>query len=179
MAAEADSGSFVIVGRIRKAHGLRGELIVESLTDTPDAVFAPGRRVFAGTPAGDIDPKRLELRISGVRVQGEGLRIAFEDIADRSAAERWRDRYLLVPEDEVEPLGEGQVYLHELREMRVELMSGEVVGTVTGLFELPQGVVLEVQRDSDSVIVPYESAVVSVDRETRVVRIDPPAGLLD
>ncbi|MGH7671150.1 MAG: hypothetical protein ACRENQ_16830, partial [Gemmatimonadaceae bacterium] len=45
---------FLIVGRVRKAHGIRGELVVEPITDAPDAIFAPGRRVFAGTPSGDV-----------------------------------------------------------------------------------------------------------------------------
>ena len=44
---------FFIVGRVRRAHGIRGELAVEVITDAPDAIFAPGRRVFAGTVDGD------------------------------------------------------------------------------------------------------------------------------
>ena len=45
---------YAIVGRVRNAHGIRGELVVEPITDAPDAVFASGRRVFAGTVAGDL-----------------------------------------------------------------------------------------------------------------------------
>ena len=45
---------YAIIGRVRTAHGIRGELVVEPITDAPDAVFASGRRVFAGTVAGDL-----------------------------------------------------------------------------------------------------------------------------
>ena len=42
------------VGRVRRPHGVRGELVVEALTDEPDAIFAPGRRLFQGTPDGSL-----------------------------------------------------------------------------------------------------------------------------
>ena len=44
--------AFIIVGRVRKAHGIRGEVVVEPITDAPDAIFASGPRVFAGTASG-------------------------------------------------------------------------------------------------------------------------------
>ena len=47
--------AFIIVGRVRKAHGIRGEVVVETITDAPDAIFAAGRRLFAGTAEGDLD----------------------------------------------------------------------------------------------------------------------------
>ena len=61
----------IIVGRVRKAHGIRGELVVEPITDEPDAVFASGRRVIAGTATGDPSKDRRELRILVIEpVQG-------------------------------------------------------------------------------------------------------------
>ena len=64
--------------------------------------------------------------------------------------------------------------------MRVELESGETVGTVIDTYELPQGLTLDVQRDGRStVLIPYDRIVTGVDRILRVIRIDPPAGLLD
>ena len=59
--------AFIIVGRVRKAHGIRGEVVVEPITDAPDAVFASGRRVFAGTAGGDLAPNRAELHIASSR----------------------------------------------------------------------------------------------------------------
>lgn len=76
-------------------------------------------------------------------------------------------------------MAEGEVYVHDLIGMRVELESGESVGAVVDTYELPQGLVLDVTRERGSVMIPYDRVVTSVDREHRVIRIDPPPGLLD
>ena len=91
-----------MIGRVRRAHGIRGELVVETLTDAPDAIFAPGRRVFAGTREGDLSPDRRELRVLRSSPFKGGLIVAFEGIDDRTTAEQWRDRHLLVPDDRSE-----------------------------------------------------------------------------
>ena len=108
-----------------------------------------------------------------------GYIVHFQGIDDRTVADTWRDRYLLVPADELEPLGEGEIYLHELLGMEVVLGSGEEVGSVEELFELPQGLTLEVRRPAGTVMIPYDRVVVHVDREMRRLTIDPPEGLLD
>lgn len=174
------NSSLVIVGRVRRAHGIRGELAVELLTDEPDAVFAPGRRVFAGTVTGDPAPDGRELRILRSSPFKGGLIVAFEEIGDRNAADLWRDRYLLVPSDELTPPEEGEVYLHDLLGMRVARADGEPVGTVADVYELPQGLVLEVDRGRGKVLVPFDDrTVVEVDADERLIRIDPLPGLLD
>lgn len=171
---------FLIVGRVRKAHGIRGELLVEPITDGPDAIFAPGRRVFAGTAAGELEADRRELHVAGVRPMRDGLLVRFDEIADRNAAEIWRGRYVLVPADEVAPLAEDEIYVHDLLGMHVVLVGGEVVGEVAEVYELPQGLAIDVARDRGTVMVPFdERVVVGVDRQAGVITIDPPAGLLD
>lgn len=173
---------YLIVGRVRKAHGIRGELVVEPITDAPDAIFAPGRRVLVGTPSGDVSPDRRELHVSSARPMREGLLVRFDEIADRTAAEPWRGRYFLVPAGEVPPLAEGEVYIHDLLGMHVVLVTGEPVGEVLDVYELPQGLAIDVARPSGAgtVMVPFDDRVVTgVDRGARVITIDPPAGLLD
>jgi 16S rRNA processing protein RimM len=176
-----DPAAFMIVGRVRNAHGLRGELVIEVITDAPDAVFAPGRRVFAGTVAGDPAPDARTLEVVQASPFKGGLRVRFAEIADRTEAENWRERYLLIPSAEGEPLGEGEVYLHDLPGMTVELESGQPVGVVREVYELPQGIMLEVDRGSaaSSVMIQYDPVVSSVDREARRIQIAPPDGLLD
>jgi 16S rRNA processing protein RimM len=169
----------VIVGRVRKAHGVRGDLVVEPITDEPDAIFASGRRVIAGTVTGEASRDRRELHVERASPFKGGFIVHFIEIDDRAAADLWRDRYLLVPADELEPLGEGQIYIHELLGMAVVLESGEAVGVVDEVYELPQGLTLEVKRERDSVMVPYDRVVVNVDRETNRITIDPPAGLIE
>jgi 16S rRNA processing protein RimM len=171
----------IIVGRVRKAHGVRGDLVIEGLSDDADAVFASGRRVIAGTTTGDPSKDRRELHITASSPFKGGYIVHFEEIVGRDAADLWRDRFLLAPADELAPPGDDQIYIHEIPGMRVELASGAPIGTVADVFELPQGLTLDVARDSNrgSIMIPYDRVVVSVDREGRVIRIDPPLGLLD
>jgi 16S rRNA processing protein RimM len=176
--------TYLIVGRVRKAHGIRGEVVVEAITDAPDAVFAPGRRVFAGTASGDISTARQELHIRSVRPFNEGILVGFDEVPERNAAELWRGRYLLLPADEVPPPADDEVYLHDLVGMRVDLESGEVVGVVEELYELPQGLALDIRRaeprDGETVLMLYdENTVASVDQGARVIVVTPPQGLLE
>jgi 16S rRNA processing protein RimM len=171
----------VIVGLVRRAHGIRGELAVESLTDTPDAVFASGRRLFAGTIVGDPSPKGETLTITGARPFKGGWILALEEIADRSAAELWRERYLLLPAEELPARAEGEVYVHELLGMRVENLAGAPLGTVRDVYELPQGLALDVGHEaSTSIILPFREEIVKrVDLENRLLVVQPPEGLID
>jgi 16S rRNA processing protein RimM len=171
----------MIVGRLRRAHGIRGELAVEPLTDTPAAVFAAGRVVSVGTAEGDPDPTGRVLTVQRVREQGNGsLLVVFEGIADRGDAELLRGRFLLAPANELEPPAEGEVYIHELPGMRVLLPGGEALGVVSDVFELPQGLALEVSRDRESVVLPFqEEFIESVDRAARTIVATPPEGLFE
>ena len=169
----------VIVGRIRRPHGVRGELLIEVITDEPDAVYASGRRVFAGSDGVSADEAKV-LTVVETRPFKEGLLVRFDEIPDRTAAELWNGTLLFVPEHELTPPAEGEVYVHELQGMTVELSSGEIVGTVADVFEVPQGLLLDVARERGTVLVPFtEEIIVGIDRGRRVVRIDPPEGLLE
>jgi len=178
------SPAFIIVGRVRKAHGIRGEVVVEPITDAPDAVFASGRRVFAGTATGDLAPSRAELHVASSRPFNDGFLVAFAEVPDRTVAETWRGRYLLVPADELAAPSDEEVYVHELPGMRVELASGDLVGTVEATYELPQGLAIDVRRsaprDGETVLLPFdERTVASVDREARRIVVTPAEGLLE
>lgn len=179
--ARREGSEFVIVGRVRKAHGIRGELVVEPITDTPESIFAAGRRLIPGTTTGDVDRKTAELHIERSTRFKDGLIVAFREIRDRSAAELWRNRFFLVPGAEVVALDEGQVYVHELLGMRVQLETGEPLGEVVDTFELPQGLAIDVRRHgrADTVLLLYEQSVLSADRAARVLTVAVPDGLLD
>ena len=171
----------VIVGRVRKAHGIRGDLVVEPISDEPDAIFASGRRVFAGNAAGDPAKDGKTLTMSMVSPFKGGYIIHFAEINDRDVAETWRERYLLLPANELEPLADDEVYVHELPGMRVVLVTGQDVGVVDATYELPQGLTLDVKRPTiaTTVLIPFDRIVTSVDREERIITIDTPVGLLD
>ena len=183
------SAGYAIVGRIRKAHGIRGELVVEPITDAPDSIFASGHRVFAGTTTGELSlwsadertpPAPRALDVIGARPHQGGLLVQFEAIHDRTQAELWRGRYLLVPADELEPPAEGEVFLHELPGMTAILESGVTLGDVTTWYELPQGILLAVQGATGEVLLPFaEDVVLDIDLTTRRITVRVPDGLID
>jgi 16S rRNA processing protein RimM len=179
---------YAIVGLIRKAQGIRGEVVVEPLTNKPDVVFASGSRVFAGTSDGDLavahDVKGEDeiptLTVAGSKPFKKGLIVQFEELRDRDSAELWRGRYLLAPFSELPPLQDDEVYLHDLIGMKAVTQDGEEVGTVTTFYELPQGLMLDVKTGTGSVVVPYRPEfVLSTDPTNRTLVVDDSSGLFD
>lgn len=179
---------YAIVGLIRKAQGIRGEVVVEPLTDKPDVVFASGSRVFAGNARGELAAGRgvkgedikPTLTIEESRPFKKGLIVQFEELRDRDSAELWRGRYLLAPFAELPPLAEDEVYLHDLIGMKVEGRAGEAIGEVTTLYELPHGVMLDVRTPRGSALIPYRpEIIVRIDVTARTVVIDESLGLTE
>lgn len=184
--ATPDTSSYAIVGRIRKPQGIRGHVTVELLTDEPDAIFAPGRRVFAGTADGDPAkpaPGTNEppiLQIETAEPFKGGLIVKFDALADRNVAERWRLRYLLVPMSELTPPADDEVFVHDLIGMTVQSREGTSLGVVIGTYELPQGLTLEVRTANGDILVPYRPAVIDeVDVRARTLTVDTQSGLFD
>ncbi len=174
------------VGRIRRPHGVRGELVVEALTDEPDAILAPGRRLFQGTHEGALwlDPRTQApraLEVTGLRPFKEGWLMTLDAIKDRTEAERWNGRHLMVPVEELAEPDEGEVFAHELVGMRlVDAASGAPVGEVVEFYELPQGLLLEFRTPTRTASLPFvDEFVHEVDREARIIRVELPDGLLE
>ena len=173
--------ALMIVGRVRKAHGIRGELLVEPITDAPDAVFVSGRRLFAGTAKGDPSPDGQELHITAVRQHMESVRLTLAEVPDRSSAELWRGRFLFAPRDELPPPADDEVYLHDLIGMQVLHVDGRALGDVVDTYDLPQGLMLDIRpvNGGPTYFVPWrEEILVTVDEAARVITVDPPEGLL-
>jgi len=175
-----------IVGRIRKAHGIRGELVVEPYTNEPAAVFAAGRRLFGGTPDGRplTTPAAapVALTVNRATPHKDGWIVRVDELADRTAAEAWRERTLLAPLAELPPPGDDEVYLHDLVGLRVQRPDGTPVGAVVDYYEMPHGIMLEVRLDAreGTALVPYRPEIVTeVDTGARTLTIDPPEGLLE
>ena len=173
------SHPLVIVGRIRRAHGIRGEVVVEVMTESPDAIFAAGARVYAGDARGDVSKDRRELTVESARDTHNGLLVRFSQVADRTEAEKWRDRYVLVPAPEVEPPADAEVFIHDLVGLAVQRPDGSPVGRVGATYQTSAGLLLEIVTTTGASLLPYElEFIVSVDVPLGVMVIDPPDGLL-
>jgi 16S rRNA processing protein RimM len=179
---------YAIVGLIRKAQGVKGEVVVEPFTDRPDVIFASGSRVFAGTTDGNLtvthdvmgEADIPTLTIAASKPFKKGMIVQFEELRDRDSAELWRGRYLLAPFSELPPLENDQVYLHDLVGMKAEGVGGEPIGSVSTYYELPQGIMLDLKTARGSVLIPYRPEVIArVDVEGRTIVIDDKLGFLD
>jgi 16S rRNA processing protein RimM len=167
----------VIVGRIRRSHGVHGVVVVEPMTADAGAVFAPGRRLIAGTVKGDAAVPQRALCIEMAEPFQGGFRVQFDAIADRNEADRWRDRYVLSPRDELPEPGDDEIYLHDLVGMAVFDQHGVSIGRVEAYYELPHDVMIEVARPDDLVMIPYRF-VSEIDVEGKRITVEPPEGLL-
>lgn len=174
------------VGRIRRPHGVRGELLLEALTDEPGAIFAPGRRVYQGTPDGALwlDPRTRQpraLEVKALRSTNGGWLLTLVEIADRTEAEKWNGRCLLLPVEELDEPDDGEVFQHELIGMQlVDAESAAPIGEVVEFYELPQGLLLEFRTPRGLASLPFvDEFVEDVDREARVIHVRLPDGLLE
>lgn len=167
-----------IVGRLRKPHGLKGDCAVFPLTDDPEAVFVPGRRVWVVDLAGE--PVAGPLEISRSRAYHREWLMAFSGYPDRTAVDPLGGHFLAVPAEELAPIEEGEVYLDELEGFAVQDAAGKALGLVTGWYELPAGLTLEVQGPKREFLLPFrKELVVQVDREHRRFVVDLPEGLIE
>lgn len=165
----------VLVGRLARPHGLRGEMSVEVLTDFPGR-FVPGLVLVASDARGGRRP----LVVSAVRPSGDRLLILFEGVGDRNDAEALRGLDLSVPHGSEVPRPEGFVYHFDLEGCRAVDRSGTELGLVSALVDVAGRSLLEIETPRGGRQVPFvEPIVVSVDVARKVVVLDPPAGLLD
>ena len=162
----------VVVGRIGRAHGIRGELNVEIRTDEPERRFAPGSTVFCGG---------RPLIVASSRHHSGRLLVAFREVADRTAAEQLHGSILEAEVDEAErPDDPEEFYDHQLIGLQARAADDAAVGTVTSVVHLPHQDTLVVDADGREVLVPFVSALVpTVDLSAGFVRLADVPGLLD
>ena len=166
------------VGRVVKAHGLTGELVVEVRTDDPELRFAPGEVLRAK----GRDRRECSYAVETVRAHGIRLLVRLAGVADRDAADALRGSLFVVDTADLPPIDEPDTYYdHQLEGLRVRTKAGRDIGIVAEVLHTPGGELLAVNRDQASeLLLPFVSAIVtSVSLEDRIVEIDPPEGLLE
>jgi 16S rRNA processing protein RimM len=167
----------VVVGRIAKAHGIRGELSVDVRTDSPEERFKIGAAVMTKLR----DGSERELTIAAAREHSGRLLVRFEEVPTRDVAETLRGALLIADTSTLPPTEDpDEFYDHELAGLRAELADGTLVGTVVEIVHSPAGELLELDVDGREVLVPFVRAIVpTVDVAGGRVVLDPPEGLLD
>ena len=168
----------LVVGLLKKPHGVKGDALIHPVTDEPDTVFAVGRRVVVLDREGRATGR--ELVVARSRAYHRAWLLHFEGIETREGLDELRERQLAIPVEEARPLEPNEFYMHELVGLKVATAGGDAVGVVAEVVEAPQGWLLDVAGDGRRHLIPFTGAVVSrVDRAAGVVVIAPPAGLLE
>jgi 16S rRNA processing protein RimM len=139
------------IGLVRSAHGVKGALRVELLTDFPDR-FAPGR---------EVDVAGRALRVARSAEQPDGLLVTFDGIDDRNAAEELIGAYCTVPLDEARALPADRYYHFQLVGLRVfDTRGARELGEVAEVLTYPANDVLRVTDGSHEVLIPMIRSVV-------------------
>lgn len=165
----------VTVGRIGRAHGIRGAVVVGVRTDEPELRFAKGSRF-------DTDPSGVgPLTVAATKVHARELLVRFEGIDDRDAAEELRGTWLLVDSAEIPPPDDPDEFNDtDLVGLAVRTLDGTCVGTVDDVLHPAQDVLVVKALDGRELMIPFVKAIVpDVDLKSGVIAVDPPEGLLN
>lgn len=166
----------LVVARIGRAHGIKGEVTVEVRTDEPESRLAPGA-VLATDP-----PRPEPLTIERGRVHSGRLLLRFEGVQDRSAAEDLRNTLLIAEVDpDEQPENPDEFYDHQLVDLDVVTRDGAAVGRVDEVAHPPGQDLLVVKReDGSEALIPFVTEIVpEIDLTAQRVLVDPPPGLLE
>jgi 16S rRNA processing protein RimM len=165
-----------LVGRIARAHGIRGQVIVNVDTDFPEERFRLGAEFFVRRGGGSVDV----MTITSVRFQRGRPVVGLQGVADVNVAASLAGAELRVPRESLAPLPEGTFYRHELLGCGVETAAGERVGVVTDVEGTMTGSRLVVETPAGEVLVPLAVEICPrIDPAAKRIVIDPPAGLLE
>ncbi len=166
---------FVAVGRIVKAHGIKGEVKVKPLTDKPERfkrlssiqIELPSREPF-------------EAVIDQVSVKGDNIYLRLNGVASRDAAQALNGATLTIPEEDLLPLADDEFYLFELVGFTVKTVAGDVLGTVSEVMDLSSNEVLVVRSDERECLIPViQDVIVEMNMDAQQIVIQPIDGLLD
>jgi 16S rRNA processing protein RimM len=165
----------VLVGRVARPHGLRGQVIVNPETDFVEDRFKVGAIFWTQSARGEE-----QLTVISARVQNGRPVIGLEGFSRIEDVERLAGLELRVPEGELQPLEAGMYYHHQLIGCAVETIAGEHVGEVVRVNGGAAGSLLEVNGPRGEVLIPLAVEIcVEIDVEQKRIRIAPPEGLLD
>ena len=167
--------AMVVVGRVARPHGLRGDVVVNPETDFAGDRFAPGATMWVR-----LEGRQRLLTVARARMQTGRPVVVFEGLESRDAAESLAGVELRVPEESLRVLEPGRYYEHQLVGCRVEAVERGHVGTVARVEGGPGVSRLVVESARGEILIPFAQAIcVEVDVAARRILVNPPAGLLE
>ena len=166
------------VGRIRRTHGLTGEIQVQSETNDGRGVFLPGRRFHVRGAGKRVSHTTLTLETS--RPHKGGFLLRFAEVSDLESARRLMGAELLLAPEELRPLDEGEFFLHELVGLEIIEPDGRSLGTIADVYDAGGQLLASVELDGRERLFPLRRETVNrIDMKARKIEVSLPAGLLE
>jgi 16S rRNA processing protein RimM len=163
----------VVIGIVRRARGVHGELVIESMSDVPNR-FSELEHAYLVTASG---PERVT--VSEVRYVGDEVWLKLNEITEREQAQELRGATLEIDVAQRPALPEGTYYYDELEGMDVVDTADRRIGRLTKVYPRGGQDLYGVETAGGEALIPADQAIVKqIDREKRRIVIDPPPGLL-
>lgn len=144
---------FLVIGKLRKPHGVRGEMTMEVLTDFPERIVV-GRALFVGK---DYRP----MQVRSLRWHGGLILLSFHGIDNSEDAGLWRNAWVYVRSEDIPTLEAGEYYHHQLLGLQVISEEAEQLGQVTNILETGSNDILVVQAETGAeILLPFTDEVI-------------------
>jgi 16S rRNA processing protein RimM len=161
----AGGPDFLVVGKVRRPHGVHGEMVVEIYTDFPERLTSK-KKIYLGE-------KHVSMIITSQRPHNEGLLLGLEGVTTPEQAGRFRNQILSIAKAEAPLLSEGEFYFHELLDLVVMDEAGVLLGKLTDILETGANDVYVVSDASgNELLLPaIPEVILDVDLDTKVMRV--------
>jgi 16S rRNA processing protein RimM len=162
---------FLVVGKVRRPHGVRGDVVVEIYNDSPEGL-APNRSIFIGE-------NHVRMIIARRRKHNEGLLLGFEGVSSPEQAGRYRNQILSIAVSEMPVLSKGRYYFHDLIDLRVIDESGKDLGTLSEILETGANdvYVVKTSNGKDLLLPAISDVVMKVDLVAKYMQVRLLSGL--
>lgn len=171
--SKGDEPVFVVIGKFRKPHGIRGEIRMTVLTDFPE-LLEIGQMVY-------VEPNYQPYQIKNTRWHGEDLLISLEELPDRTAVEIFRNTMVYMKSQDIPAPAEGEFYHHQLVGLEIVTDQGEILGNLKEvLITGANDVFLVDTPEGKEILLPdTEEVVLNIDKDNRTMLVHIIPGLLD
>jgi 16S rRNA processing protein RimM len=177
MTSPSEAPPFLLLGRVLRPHGIRGELRVEVLTAYPERIV-PGQQLHLGPDPADVSAARL-YTVAQARRHQHYLILQLAGVSDRNAAELLRAQYVMVALQDAVPLDDDEYYLFQVLGLDVITTEGEALGRITDVIETGANDVFVVRGPRGEVLLPVtDECVQRIDLDKGIVTVHLMEGLL-
>ncbi len=159
---------FICIGKIHRAHGIKGDVILDPMTDFPERIRR-GKTVYAG------EDHRL-LTVSRVRDKAPYLLVGFSELKDETEASELRNQYVYVKTSDLPKLPDGEYYFHQLIGLEAVDLQGVHIGILSEILETGANDVYVIKKDdgSEELVPDVPQFIIGISLEEKQIKIDFP-----